>query len=197
MPGEPQFKTWQEMLEHNRGLLLRRTGHDVAWWLAEARAQASASEADTRRWLVENGVSGYAQNPIMWELYGYPDFFLKDAVELLDGQYADRPALRPIADAVIALTLAWAEDGTANTQIQLRKTYFSLTTPRRKFAQVTPVSKSAVDIFLRLDAPAVGRLEIVKVRAGDPFQRKVRLREVGDVDASLAEILLRAYAANS
>lgn len=196
MPDKLQVKTWQEMLEHNTGLLLRRTGHDVAWWLAEARAQAIVSEADTRRWLAANGVSGYAQNPVMWELFGYPDFFLKDAGQLLDGQYADRPALRPIADAVIALVQAWGESGTAIMEIQLRKTYFTLNTSRRKFAQVTPVSKSAVDIFLRLDEAPAGRLEAVNVRAGDPFTRKVRLREAADVDANLAEILLRSYAAN-
>ena len=92
---------------HNPGLLL-----------AEVRAHSvvTEAEADTRRWLAANGVSGYAQNPVMWELFGYPDFFLKDAGQLLDGQYADRPALRPIADAVIALVQTWAESGTAITE---------------------------------------------------------------------------------
>ena len=35
------------------------------------------------------------------ERFGYPDFFLSSADELIDGQYADRPQLRPIFDALI------------------------------------------------------------------------------------------------
>ncbi len=106
----------------------------------------------------------------MWELFGYPDYFLKDAAELLDGQYADRR--------------------------QLRITYVSLHTPRRKFAQLTPTSKSAVDIFLRLDEPAAGLLETVRARPEDPFVRKIRLRAAADVNEEVAGVLLRSYEQN-
>ncbi|WP_227878525.1 DUF5655 domain-containing protein [Arthrobacter dokdonensis] len=194
---QPGFKSWQEMLDWMSGLLLRRTGHDVPWWLDAVRHAALPSEAAIRAWLTDNGVTGYAQSPVMWELFGYPDFFLKDAAELLDGQYADRPQLRPIADAVIALALGWAGDGTGQVTVQLRKTYVSLNTPRRKFAQVTPSSKSAVDIFLRLDEPAEGLLEAVKTRPDDAFRRRVRLRNPADVTGDVAAILLRAYRANA
>ncbi|MCQ9164802.1 hypothetical protein [Arthrobacter sp. STN4] len=194
---QPGIRSWQEMLDWMAGLLLRRTGHDVPWWLAAVRGAGPASEAAARAWLAENGVTGYAQNPVMWELFGYPDFFLKDAAELLEGQYADRPQLRPIADAVIALALGWAGDGTGQATVQLRKTYVSLNTPRRKFAQVTPTSKSAVDIFLRLDEPAGGLLEAVKTRPDDAFRLRVRLRTTADVTAEVAAIPLRAYRANA
>lgn len=140
------------MLAENTELLERRTGHGTAWWLTG------------------NGVTGYAQNPVMWELFGYPDYFLKDAAELLDGQYADRR--------------------------QLRITYVSLHTPRRKFAQLTPTSKSAVDIFLRLDEPAAGLLETVRARPEDPFVRKIRLRAAADVNEEVAGVLLRSYEQN-
>ena len=196
MASSEQFKTWHTMLAENKELLERRTGRDTPWWLSAVRSQELASEESTRQWLVKNGVTGFAQNPIIWELFGYPDYFLKDATELLDGQYADRLPLRPIADAVIALVLGWAETGTAEVTIQLRKTFVSLHTPRRKFAQLTPTSKSAVDIFLRLQEPAEGLLEAVKTRPEDPFQRKVRLRSVADVDHEVAEILWRSYRGN-
>jgi len=185
------------MLDWMSGLLLRRTGHDVPWWLGAVRNAGLPTEAATRTWLTENGVTGYAQNPVMWELFGFPDFFLKDAAELLEGQYADRLQLRPIADAVIALVLAWAEDGTGQATVQLRKTYISLLTPRRKFAQVTPVSKSAVDIFLRLDEPAGGLLEASAARPDNAFRLKIRLRQASEVGAEVADILLRAYRANT
>ncbi|MDQ0278003.1 hypothetical protein QO003_002306 [Arthrobacter silviterrae] len=193
----PEFKSWHEMLDWMSGLLLRRTGHDVPWWLGAVRNAGLPTEAATRTWLTENGVAGYAQNPVMWELFGFPDFFLKDAAELLEGQYADRLQLRPIADAVIALVLAWAEDGTGQATVQLRKTYISLLTPRRKFAQVTPVSKSAVDIFLRLDEPAGGLLEAAAARPDNAFRLKIRLRQASEVGAEVADILLRAYRANT
>ena len=39
-----------------------------------------------------------------------------------------------------------------------------------------------VDLTLRLEAPAEGRLSAVKVRDGDFLDRKVRLTSAGDVD---------------
>lgn len=60
----------------------------------------------------------------------------------------------------------------------MRKGYVSLHSPRRKFAQVTRTTNTAVDVTLRLDtedldaaglgASPGGRLEAVKVRADDP-----------------------------
>jgi hypothetical protein len=65
-------------------------------------------------------------------MFGYPEFMLRDADELLDGQYRNHPDLRRIADSI----LAWASS-TEGVQIQMRKGYVSLHSPRRKFAQVT------------------------------------------------------------
>ena len=36
------------------------------------------------------------------ERFGYPDFLLATADELIEKQYADRPQLRPVYDAIIA-----------------------------------------------------------------------------------------------
>ena len=36
------------------------------------------------------------------ERFGYPDFLLASADQLIDGQYEDRPQLRAIYDATIA-----------------------------------------------------------------------------------------------
>ena len=77
-----------------------------------------------------------------------PGLLSPDAVRLIDGQYADRPHLRPVLDAVLAAGLAL---GPVN--VQARRTLVSLTTPRRIFAVVQATTKNRVDLGLRLDVP--------------------------------------------
>ncbi|QOD03254.1 DUF5655 domain-containing protein [Pseudarthrobacter sp. BIM B-2242] len=193
--SEPQktARTWQTMVDSNQALLLRKTGQDVAFWADRARSAGIKNDAGLRAWMRdEHGVTGYAQYAVSWELFGYPDFMLRDADELIDGQYANHPELRPIADAL----LAWASV-TEGVEIQMRKGYVSLHSPRRKFAQLTRTTNSAVDVALRLDAPAGGRVEALKTRADDPFGRRVRLTSVDQVDGELLDILARALDQNT
>jgi len=39
-------KTWRSMVESNRALLLRKSGHDVAWWAEQGRAAGLADGAE-------------------------------------------------------------------------------------------------------------------------------------------------------
>lgn len=186
-------KTWQTMVDNNQALLLRKTGQDVSFWADRARTAGMKNDAELRAWMRdEHGVTGYAQYAVSWELFGYPDFMLRDADELIDGQYANHPELRPIADAL----LAWAS-ATEGVEIQMRKGYVSLHSHRRKFAQLTRTTNTAVDVALRLDAPAKGRLEAVKTRTDDPFGRRVRLTSTDQVDDELLDILARALDQNT
>lgn len=185
-------KTWQTMVESNQALLLRKSGHDVHWWAAEGRAKGLKNDAGLRDWMRdEHGITGYAQYAVSWEMFGYPEFMLRDADELIGGQYDNHPQLRPIADAL----LAWSAE-TDGVEIQMRKGYVSLHSPRRKFAQVTRTNNTTVDVALRLDAPAEGRLEAVKVREGDYFDRRVRLKSMDDVDDELLGYLAKALDQN-
>ena len=63
---------------------------------------------------------------------------------LVARQYADRPGLRPILDAVLA---AAAPLGLAT--VEARVTVVSLVSPRRTFASVKATTKSRVDLGLR------------------------------------------------
>ena len=185
-------RTWREMTEWCQDLLLRRTGHDVAWWAGLARQEAIPDGNALAAWMRDqHGVTGYAVSAVSWELFGYPEFMLLPADELLDGQYADREHLRPIAESI----LAWA-DRTEDVTVQLRKGYVSLHSPRRKFAQVTPATRSAVDLTLRWEGPAPDRLEPAPARRGDPFTRRVRLREATEVDEDLLALLSAALHQN-
>lgn len=181
------------MVDSNQALLLRKTGQDVAFWADRARSAGIKNDAGLSAWMRdEHGIAGYSQNAVSWEMFGYPDFMLRDADELIDGQYANHPELRPIADAL----LAWAS-ATEGVEIQMRKGYVSLHSPHRKFAQLTRTTNSAVDVALRLDAPAGGRVEALKTRADDPFGRRVRLTSVDQVDGELLDILARALDQNT
>lgn len=181
------------MVDNNKALLLRKTGKDTAYWAEKARAAGISSDGELRDWMRDRfGVTGYAQYAVSWEMFGYPEFMLRDADELIDGQYANHPGLRPIADSI----LAWAS-ATDGVQIQMRKGYVSLHSPRRKFAQVTRSTNSAVDVTLRLDAPVEGRLENVRARADDPFTRRIRVTSPEQVDDELLQILTLALEQNS
>ena len=144
-----------------------------------------------RAWLTSKGVSGYAQNMLVMERFGYPDFLLASADELVDGQYADRPQLRPILDALLE-----AAAGLGEVTIQTRKTYVSLVSPRRTFARIQPTTKTRVDLGLRLERqkPA-GRLQPSKIHETMPIQ--ISLATASEVDAEALGWLQKAYEQNS
>jgi hypothetical protein len=186
-------KTWRFMVENNRALLVRKSGHDTAWWAERGRAAGLSNDAELRAWMRDqHGITGYAQYAVSWEMFGYPGFMLRDADELFEAQYANHPELRPIADAL----LAWAAE-TDGVDIQLRKGYVSLHSSRRKFAQITRTTNSCVDVTLRIDAPAEGQLEAVKVRAGDVFTRRIRLRADTPLKPEVLAFLTQALDQNS
>jgi hypothetical protein len=191
--SQKKASTWQSMVDSNKALLLRKTGKDTAYWVEKARAAGIGNDGELRTWMREGfGVTGYAQYAVSWEMFGYPEFMLRDADELIDGQYENHPHLRLIADAL----LAWAS-ATDGVEIQMRKGYVSLHGARRKFAQITRTTNTAVDVTLRLDAPAEGRIETVKTRADDPFTRRLRLTSADQVDDGLLDILAVALEQNS
>lgn len=106
---------------------------------------------------------------------------------LIDGQYADRPHLRPILDAVLA-----ALPGLGPVTVQARGTLVSLISSRRTFAVVMPTTKNRVDLGFRLaNAEPGGRLR----PARDVGQATVRvpLSTPDEVDDEAIGWLRRAY----
>jgi hypothetical protein len=174
--------------------LLRQTGHDIAWWNETIRAQDGiGDEASLRAWLAEHEVTGYQQMLLVMETFGYPQFLLASADELIDGQYADREALRPILDAVLT-----AAAGLGEVEVQARKTYTTLLTPRRTFAAVRPTTKTRVDLGLRLDGVTPGgRLLDGRNTAGGSVNLRLPLTSVDDLDDEAVDLLRRAYRTNT
>src|SRR2546427_2772634 len=104
-------RDWQGMKDMSARLLKERTGEGVETWNRRIQRERLDDEEALRVWLTKQGVTGYAQSLLVMERFGYPDFLLATADELIDGQYADRAQLRPIFDALIDAT-AGARPGT-------------------------------------------------------------------------------------
>src|SRR5690242_21419470 len=185
-----QTRDWKGMREMSARLLQERTGEDMHTWNQRITSEGFTNEQQLRAWLTEQGVTGYAQSLLVMERFGYPDFFLASADELIQGQYADRPQLRPIFDAIVD-----AAAGLGEVVVQTRKTYVSLVSPRRTFARVQPTTKQRVDLGLRLAGlEPGGRLLPSKIHETMPLQ--ISLTTPDDVDAEVLGWLQQAYDQN-
>lgn len=170
--------------------LEKQTGEGIEVWNRRIRTQRLADERALRAWLTRQGVTGYARSLLVMERFGYPDYFLATASELIDRQYADRLNLRPIYDAIVESAVRCGE-----VTIQARKTYVSLVSPRRTFARVQPTTKSRVDLGLRLDGRKPGgRLQPSRIHETTPLQ--ISLTTPADVDSEVRKWLREAYKQN-
>jgi hypothetical protein len=168
-------------------LLKERTGEDVDVWNRRVKKESFNDKKALRAWLTKQGVTGYAQSLLVMERFGYPDFLLASADELVEGQYEDRPHLRPILDAIID-----AAAGLGEVTIQARKTYVALVSPRRTFARVQPTTKNRVDLGLRLDGQKPGgRLQPSKIH--DTMRLQISFTARDEVDSEALDWLQRAY----
>jgi hypothetical protein len=185
-------RTWLEMRARIEKILERRTGEGFDVWSARVKALGDVDEPRVRAWLTEQGVAGYPQMLLVMDRFGYPDFMLASADELIDGQYVDRPQLRPILDEVL---LRAAEVG--EVDVQARKTWVSLVTPKRTFALVRASTRDRVDIGLRLPgATPGGRLLPAAGLGNDYINVRLALRSLDEVDDGVSEYLDQAYRAN-
>ncbi|MEV6107957.1 DUF5655 domain-containing protein [Streptomyces sp. NPDC051940] len=151
MAEKPQVRSWQEMRAWQVGLLEQGSGETLAVWNERIRALAPGAEAELRAWLESHGVRGYAQMLLVHETFGYPAFLRQSPDELIDAQYADRPELRPVLDAVLLRAAELPE-----VTVQARKTFVALVGPRRTFARVRPTTRTRVDVGLRLPGETPG-----------------------------------------
>ena len=187
----PPMKSWEQVREWAADLLLTRTGDNVQAWNRRIADAGLTGEQALRSWLAGQGVTGYSQALLVWERFGYPDFMSADAGELIDAQYADRPHLRPVLDAVLA-----ALPPLGPVTVQARKTLVSLVGPRRTFAVVQPTAKSRVDLGLRLDHERPGG-RLLAARDVGAANLRIPLIAPEDLDEEALGWLRRAYDENA
>jgi Domain of unknown function (DUF5655) len=189
--GMTETRDWQRNRDMWVRVLEKQTGEGVDAWNRRIGSKHLRDERSLRAWLTRQGVMGYAQSLLVMERFGYPDFVLATADELIDQQYADRPHLRAIYDAIVSAAARCGE-----VTIQARKTYVSLVTPRRTFARIQPTTKTRVDLALRLDGRRPGgRLKPSKIH--ETMRLQVSLTAASQVDSEVQKWLQQAYAANS
>jgi len=188
-----EMSTWESMRTRIHAQLERQTGAGVAEWNERIAAAGLADEPALRTWLTEHEVTGYPQMLLVYEAFGYPDFLLATADELVDGQYEDRPQLRPILDAVLA-----AVSGFDGVSVQARKTYVSLVSPRRTFGVVKATTRSRVDLGLRLPGLSPqGCLVDAKSLGNENINLRIPLSAMDNLDEQALSWLRRAYEENS
>jgi hypothetical protein len=171
-------------------VLEKQTGKGLEHWNQRVRKENFKDEKSLRAWLKGQGVTGYAESLLAMERFGYPDFITASADELIEGQYVDRPHLRPIYDAIINAML-----GIGPITIQARKTYVSLLTPRRTFARVQPTTKHRIDLGLRLEGQkSMGRLLPSKIQ--ETMKLQIGLTSVEEIDVEVLSWLRQAYDEN-
>ena len=192
MPETQRPRSWREMYDQIEAQIKRETGADVAAWNVRIRERGVHSAADLKTWLNEQGVTGYPAMLLGYETFGYPDYLLSSADELIEGQYRDKPAIRPIYDALIARLPEVGE-----VEIQTRKTYVALIGPRRTFASIQPTTKTRVDIGLRFDDATLAKgLEPATSIGQSSMTHKLAISSVDEVNAESIGWLRRAYEAN-
>jgi hypothetical protein len=187
-----QTRDWREMYRWIADLVKKRTGADVDAWNVRVREAGLADETSLRAWLTEQGVIGYPQTMLVMERFGYPPWLVASADDLIDGQYRDRPELRPILEAILARVASLGP-----VTVQTRKGYVSLVTPRRTFAAIQPTTKRRVDLGLRLaDQPIAGRLESPAAMGSSMVTHRIALTSVDEVDDEVEAWLRKAYEQN-
>lgn len=184
------------MMRQHAELLERRTGQGVPEWRARITQQALKDEPALRSWLTSQGVEGYPQQLLVFETFGYPDFLTATADDLIDAQYADRPALRPILDRLIEV--AEALDGPGQITVQARKGFVTLQTRRRKFAVIRPATNTRVNLGLRTELPLASSTRFQPADPGrsNDMRTKVALSTPQEIDAEITAALRQAYAEN-
>jgi hypothetical protein len=181
------------MREQEIKWLIERTGVGLETWNARVRKRGKTDEASLRAWLSEKGVTGYPAMLLVMERFGYPDYLQASAEDLIENQYADRPATRPIYDALLALLPEIGE-----VEVQARKTYVAFLTPKRTFSALVPATKTRSDLGLRLPAtqPASGKLEVAKNFPQSSVTHKIGLTSADDIDDEVVGWIKRSYAEN-
>lgn len=112
-----------------------------------------------------------------------------DTEALIAGQYADRPALRPVLDAILAVL-----PGVGDVTVEPRRTCVSLVSPRRVFAVVQATTRGRVDLGFRLaDTDPGGRLLVAKNIGSGTINLRVALTSADDVDGEIVRWLTLAY----
>jgi hypothetical protein len=178
-------------LETQLGNIEKRTGKSLAALAAIVKKSGLTRHGEIRDMLKQDLGMGHGDaNTVVHVVLksdGASAAAGKSSNAVLDEIYAGpKEALRPIHDTLMARIEKFGP-----FEIAPKKGYVSLR-GKKQFAMIGPATKSQVEIGLNMkDVKPTARL--LAVPPGGMCQYKVRLGEVGEVDAELLGWLRRAY----
>ena len=184
------IRDWRGMRALASRFLHEATGQDLDAWNRRVQREGPSDEKLLRIWLAQRGVTGFTQAYLVVERFGYPDDLAVTEEELVDGLFADRPAMKPVYDALIEAAASLGDH-----MVQARKSHVSLHSPLRMFARVEVPAADRLDLYLRLEGIAPqGRLQPSSAHENLPVFITLTQRE--DLDAEVIGWFEQAYAEN-
>jgi hypothetical protein len=181
------MQDWTAMRDEYLRRLEEQTGKSVADWNKAIAKQRFKGHQELNAWLEQQGVTGYPAMFLGFETFGYPDYMTKDGSTLIEEQYADRPELRPILNALLERITSMGE-----MTVIARKGFVALATKRRTFARIKPTTKKRVDVGLRLDGQSpTGLLKPSRIEPNMKVQ--LEAMSVDDLTDEFFEWVRKAY----
>lgn len=182
-------KSPEEMAQSMIANMKEKTGKTLEEWLAITQPVGLEKHGQIVKFLKsDHGIThGFANLVAHKTLEAKVPTESQDLVEI---QYANKPNLKPIYDALIAI----AQNLGSDMNLSPKKAYVSLRA-KKQFALIQPSTKTRVDLGINLPGKdPVGRLE----KSGSfnaMVSHRVRLTDVADVDDEIKSFLKEAYEA--
>ena len=186
MPKSSPEAAAQTMIDN----LPEKTGKSLDQWLKVLAKEKFEKHGEIVKWLKSEHAVTHGFANLIAHMH-------RDAVagnsggeeDLIAAQYKNpKDALRPIYDKVIELVDGFGDD----VEIAPKKAYVSLRR-NKQFALVQPSTKTRIDIGINLKGqPPTARLE-ESGSFNSMVSHRVRVTEIGDVDAELKRWLKKAY----
>jgi hypothetical protein len=176
-----------------------KTGRSFEEWLDHIRRDGPATEKDSRVWLKDQ--YGMGTNTAWWlaeRAVGNPmglqdedpDQYLEMAEKYVDGQYAKKPNLKPIYDALLKLCFSIAPDVKAcpcQTIVPIYRNHV--------IAQIKPTTMKRIDFGLALKdtKPAGKMVDTGGFAKKDRITHRFEITTLKDISADVKKWLKKAY----
>jgi hypothetical protein len=190
-PGVLTVQNWIATLKE-------KTGRTLDEWLALVKEAGPAGEKERRDWLKKQ--HGLGTNSAWWiaeraegkgDEADDPESYLKAAEAYVEAMFSGPKAgLRPIFEELLRIGTELGDD----VRVCPCKTIVPLYR-KHVFAQLTPATRTRIDLGLALDdIPVTGRLIATGgLEKGDRITVRVPITALADIDAEVKRLLRAAY----
>lgn len=174
--------------------LEEKTGVKMTEWVKIVNGSGLEKHMEKVKFLkADHGLThGYANLIVHTAKDGLPGKAKSAATsqELIAAQYEKKPELKPIYDKLIKMVSSFGDD----VEISPKKAYVSLRR-KKQFALLQPSTKTRLDVGLcNKEAETTDRLELAG-SFNSMASHRVRITELGQVDAELKKWLKASYEA--